>query len=109
MSWSSNPSRRNVARPADWAARRRAVLQRDGHTCRLRLAGVCIGLATEVDHIVNVPDHELPNLQAVCTPCHERKTAAEAAAGRRAAAGAARRVTPPSPGTRRPGMPARLP
>ena len=35
----------------------------------------------EVDHIVPLVDggsHEMANLQSLCTPCHKRKTAAEA-------------------------------
>ncbi|MAJ59069.1 MAG: hypothetical protein CBC48_03205 [bacterium TMED88] len=37
----------------------------------------------EVDHIVPLVDggsHEMSNLQSLCTPCHKRKTAAEATA-----------------------------
>jgi 5-methylcytosine-specific restriction protein A len=45
----------------------------------------------ELDHIVPLIDgggHELANLQTLCTPCHKRKTSAEAE-GRRVARGEA--------------------
>lgn len=65
---------------ARWA---RAVLTRDGHTCRH-----CGAPATEADHIVNravAPELALDvaNGQALCKSCHQAKTKAEAAAGRR--------------------------
>ena len=49
----------------------------------------CLGIATEVDHIVGVAKlgvdrgraNDPANLQAVCTPCHRRKTRREAAEG----------------------------
>ncbi|MCH2187426.1 HNH endonuclease [Myxococcota bacterium] len=37
----------------------------------------------EVDHIIPLVDggsHDMTNLQSLCTPCHKRKTAAEATA-----------------------------
>ena len=46
----------------------------------------------ELDHIVPLIDggsHDLPNLQTLCTPCHKRKTSAEAADRRAARAEAA--------------------
>lgn len=51
----------------------------------------CRALATEVDHIQGVGDggerYDWTNLQSLCTPCHERKTLAEAQAARRKTAG----------------------
>ena len=71
--------------PMDRAAHRRwarAVLARDGHTCRR-----CGAPATEADHIINRASaphlaYDLANGQALCTACHRAKTQAEAAAGR---------------------------
>jgi 5-methylcytosine-specific restriction endonuclease McrA len=62
--------------PADWPVRRRHVLERDGHTCRLKSPD-CTIVATEVDHITPGDDHHESNLQAACTACHKRKTIAE--------------------------------
>jgi 5-methylcytosine-specific restriction endonuclease McrA len=48
----------------------------------------------ELDHIVPLIDgggHELSNLQTLCTPCHKRKTTAEAAERRSTRAEAAER------------------
>lgn len=64
---------------ARWA---KAVLTRDGHTCRH-----CGAPATEADHIIGravAPELalDLDNGQALCTPCHRAKTDAEKAAGR---------------------------
>lgn len=62
--------------PADWADRRRAVLERDP-ICR---AGGCGRLSQHVDHIVprylggsDEPD----NLQGLCHKHHGRKTMSE--------------------------------
>jgi 5-methylcytosine-specific restriction endonuclease McrA len=90
--WAS--SRRKGRLPADWEARRRRVLHRDGHRCQI--AGRdCAGVATEVDHVVPNDDHSLDNLQAACHPCHWAKSQAESAAAR------LRRARP---GERHPGL-----
>jgi 5-methylcytosine-specific restriction endonuclease McrA len=48
---------------------RKQVLVRDGYLCQLRYADICIGRASQVDHIVQ-PEagggNDLPNLRAVC-------------------------------------------
>lgn len=62
---------------------RTTALTRDNHTCRH-----CAAPATEVDHIINLAQggtHHPDNLQTLCTPCHRRKTEAEALAARKAA------------------------
>lgn len=63
--------------PPDWPAVRAAVLERDGYRCRLRFARVCVGSATDADHIEPGDDHSLENLQAACEPCHLVKSSAE--------------------------------
>lgn len=55
-----------------------------GGTCEILYPG-CMGVATEVDHIVPVAEggtDELGNLQAACPGCHRIKTQAEATRGR---------------------------
>lgn len=75
--------------PAGWRKARKHTLERDHYECQLHY-DVCIGYATEVDHITNLAaqgqsrdttTHD--DLQAVCKPCHQVKTSIEAAAGRR--------------------------
>ena len=64
-----------------WRRKREAILVRDKYTCQ------ACGLVTselEVDHIVNVArggSDDEANLQALCVPCHQAKTATEAAQG----------------------------
>lgn len=93
-----------------WRRVRASVLRRDGYRCRLRIAGICTDLATQVDHRVNLATLGIPrnhpraldpaNLQAVCAECHAYKTERErikalAASNRaRAAARRARRQQP---------------
>ena len=69
---------RHVTRTARWKVLRAAVLERDNWKCR------CCGerRRLEVDHIKPVRTHpELAfdprNLQALCGPCHTRKTRIE--------------------------------
>ncbi|MGW4240922.1 HNH endonuclease [Nocardia sp. NPDC004722] len=77
---------------AEHRRNRPIVLERDEFLCQLRLP-VCVGTATEVDHILNFASQgsdQLENLQAVCGPCHKVKTADESAAARAAMKRAAR-------------------
>ncbi|AYM42048.1 HNH endonuclease [Mycobacteroides chelonae] len=70
-----------------WRKLRAFVLHRDGYRCRLRIAGICTDLATQVDHKINLaalgisrndPRALNPaNAQAVCTACHSHKTERE--------------------------------
>jgi 5-methylcytosine-specific restriction enzyme A len=68
-----------------WQRVRRFVLQRDGYRCKVQLEGVCIGVATTVDHIVAIVDdpHGLrsldpANLRAACKPCNSTRGAGPA-------------------------------
>jgi 5-methylcytosine-specific restriction endonuclease McrA len=63
--------------PPDWARRRIRVLRRDAYICQR-----CGAPATHVDHIIAGDNHELWNLQALCEPCHNRKTSQEGNAAR---------------------------
>lgn len=69
---------RRVTSTARWQVLRQAILERDGWKCR------CCGSLRrlEIDHIKPVRTHpELSytpaNLQALCGPCHTRKTRIE--------------------------------
>ena len=63
------------------------ILERAGHRCQINIGGVCIGHATQVDHIRNLATLGIPrnhaealdphNAQAACEPCHEWKTERE--------------------------------
>ncbi|MEX3648356.1 HNH endonuclease [Mycolicibacterium porcinum] len=77
---------------------RKAVHHRDNGTCQLRYAG-CTREGTEVDHIIGVAElgidradsyDDLDNLQLACVPCHKKKTATQAMAGRQRQRAAAR-------------------
>ena len=58
---------------AQWRRVRRQVLERDGHQCRIR-GPKCRGTATDVDHVVPVPDggatYDPNNLRAACHTCN---------------------------------------
>lgn len=81
---------RTAPLPPDWPARRLAVLERDGWTCRLR-GPRCEGAANECDHIGANTDHRLENLQAACRTCHRSKT------GRQGRAAQPKRKREPEP------------
>ena len=85
VGWNMSP--RTASAQATNRHRWRAVIRpqalaRDGHQCQLRYPGLCVGTATEVDHIVEVADggpDELSNARSACSPCHRRRTAVNAA------------------------------
>lgn len=68
--WSTSDRRSRL--PKDWERIRRIVLRRDGGRCQS-----CGALANQVDHVTAGDDHSPSNLQALCEPCHQRKTNAE--------------------------------
>lgn len=64
-----------------WKMVRKQALERDKYLCQLCLAKGVLTPATAVDHIINKANggtDDLENLQAICDPCHEIKTASEA-------------------------------
>jgi 5-methylcytosine-specific restriction protein A len=65
------------AMPAGWAATRLRILDRDWHRCR-----ACGAPATVCDHVRRGGGEDDDNLQSLCQPCSDRKTAAEAAEAR---------------------------
>lgn len=74
-SWSGGAHGR--AMPRGWAATRARILRRDGHRCRR-----CGAPALIADHIDRHGGEQDENLQALCQPCSDTKTQAEAAAAR---------------------------
>lgn len=67
-----------------WRRKREAVMKRDQYLCQHCKKQGRITEATEMDHIVNVAEggtDEESNLQALCTPCHDAKSQAEARRG----------------------------
>lgn len=80
--WSRQPPANSYAYGSGWAGRARQVLERDGYQCQLRYADICVGRASQVDHIVQ-PEagggSDLANLRAVCVRCHARRTGRQGA------------------------------
>lgn len=71
----TNPARGTSHQIATYNA---FVLARDRYECRIRLPGICIGIATTVDHIVPVsvsPQLALDpdNGRASCRPCNKAR------------------------------------
>lgn len=65
---------------SDWAKLRKRILRRDKGLCQICLAGGKYRPAKSVDHIKpkfeGGDDHD-ENLQSLCKPCHDAKTASE--------------------------------
>lgn len=81
MGWET--SQRRYRLPDNWEQLRLPVLQGADYVCELRMEGVCVGWATEVDHINRGDDHSRENLRAVCRRCHAKKSSAEGNARKR--------------------------
>lgn len=76
-------TRRTAPLPADWQARREAVIERDGE-CKWMEDGYPCGSTErlEVDHTGAPDDHRLEVLRALCHWHHSRWTAKQARAAR---------------------------
>jgi len=101
MPWDSTTASSRITSTYAYREARLTALKRDAYTCQLAYPDICQGHATETDHITPVaaggPIADPSALQAVCRPCHARKTSRDAAAGR-ARALQERRPPPPHPG-----------
>jgi 5-methylcytosine-specific restriction enzyme A len=88
-SWSRPPAANLYAYGFGWQVIRKQVLVRDGYQCQLRYADICVGRASQVDHIVQ-PEaggtNDLSNLRAVCVKCHRRRTGQQGALAKQRAA-----------------------
>jgi 5-methylcytosine-specific restriction protein A len=79
--WRNSPEdrrRSSATYGAAWRRARLACLQAANWRCEIRLPGVCIGAAREVDHVLgaaNDPGHTA--LRAACRPCHAKVTATQ--------------------------------
>lgn len=97
----SSTSRRRSPLPPDWHRIRSRILERDNHTCQLRIH--CAGSpATEVHHTAGPDDHRAEVLIAACKPCHATTTGRDAARARAVKYGR-RRAPEPHPGRMTPG------
>lgn len=90
-------STRRVTLGKDYFRNRAFVMRRDGRRCQLRTPGVCIGEATDCDHIGDRLDHRPENMRAACKPCHQLRSSGQGgtAAGQARRARAASRFRPP--------------
>jgi 5-methylcytosine-specific restriction protein A len=93
---------RSAPRPVDWPARVEAVLARD-RVCQQKISadGSICGNPhdLECDHIGDPTNHELSNLQALCSTHHKRKTARQGAEARNR-----RRIPRKRPPEKHPGL-----
>jgi 5-methylcytosine-specific restriction endonuclease McrA len=87
--WAKKPPANAYAYGGGWGELRVRVLKRDGYRCQLRYADICLGKASQVDHIVQ-PEaggtNSLENLRAVCRRCHARRTGRQGALAKQRAA-----------------------
>ena len=96
MSWRNNSDdrRQSSARyGADWRRKREACLRAANWRCEIKIPGVCIHSASEVDHIIgaaNDPEHRF--IRAACKPCHRHVTSQQGHDARRG-----RRTADPAP------------
>ena len=91
-------ARSNRLYGAAWRRARDAHMRAAHGRCEIRTQGICIGAATEVDHIDGIdadPRHQ--RLRAACKPCHAGITAQQGGGFRAAGSG---RDPAPSPRTR---------
>jgi 5-methylcytosine-specific restriction enzyme A len=88
-SWTRPPPANAYAYGSGWQVIRKRVLERDGYRCQLQYADICVGRASQVDHIVQ-PEaggtNALENLRAVCRRCHARRTGRQGALAKQRAA-----------------------
>lgn len=78
-------SRQSRGYGAEWEQTRKRILSRDKGLCQVCLEESKLRPAKQVDHKVPKAEggtDEDNNLQAICVPCHQAKTAAEARRGR---------------------------
>lgn len=76
-------SDRRTTLPDDWPQRRAAVWERDGGVCQWPTEhGLCAWSGDDVDHIDDRDNHDLTNLQVLCSHHHNRKSSQQGNAAR---------------------------
>ncbi len=63
---------------SEWEQLKRVVIKRDKGLCQMCLRNGVVTQATQVDHKIakaNGGTDKLTNLECICTPCHDKKTA----------------------------------
>lgn len=79
--WDANNSNRHArGYGSTWNKLRKLVFKRDFKLCQVCLKHNKYTEATEVDHIISKAQggtDDLDNLQSICKPCHQHKTATE--------------------------------
>lgn len=89
MPWKNTPDDRRrsaAAYDARYRRNRDRAMRRDRWRCQLRIPGICIGAASECDHIISRADgggSDLGNLRAACKPCHQHRTTEQGHAAQR--------------------------
>lgn len=81
MAW-SRKSRHDRGYGPEWDRTRKRILERDSRLCQPCLRQDVLQPAKEVDHVRPKAEggtDDDNNLQAICGPCHRRKTAEESA------------------------------
>lgn len=100
--WEGSTRRATLGK--EYFRNRAHVMKRDGRQCQIRTPGLCIGAATDCDHIGDRLDHSPENMRASCNPCHLQRSGQQggAAAGvaRQARANARKRPPERHPGLR---------
>lgn len=99
-------STRRVSLGKEYFRNRHAVMKRDRNQCQIRTPGLCIGVATDCDHIEDRLDHSVENMRAACHPCHAQRSGKQGgtASGSRSHARSVSRLRPAEahPGLRPP-------
>lgn len=85
---------------AAWRRARDKAMKRAGWKCEIKLPGICIGAATQVDHVDGLDsDRGHQNLRAACAPCHAKVTAQQGNDARRGRGGRTPSDPAPTPRT----------
>jgi 5-methylcytosine-specific restriction endonuclease McrA len=93
--WQGSTRRQTLGK--EYFRNRAHVMRRDRHQCQIRTPGLCIGTATDCDHIGDRLDHRPENMRAACSPCHSQRSGqqgGQAAGAQRRARAASRLRTP---------------